>query len=265
MNLPLVPGRQPYTGHTRSMNPPVSARSCPLQNPGKTQAKLPPVCDQDSSLLKTQEQEKLLHQQALTKAQQGNYGEAIALITQLIHRNPSSASHYNNRGLLHFQNGQLEAALADYDQALQLNPRLAKIYNNRANCYAALGYLVEAIADYDVAIDLDPTNIRAWINQGITFRDLEMYSQAVENFDLALRFTEILHNPSQTSNSTLEGHIYAERGRTYHLSGDWNCAVADYRRALTVLPQTRLLPQGTSFRLRTQVQNWLNNLLEPLG
>jgi tetratricopeptide (TPR) repeat protein len=33
----------------------------------------------------------------------------------------------------------------------------------------------------------------------------------------------------------LEGNIYAERGRTYELRGDWNCAIADYQKALALL------------------------------
>jgi tetratricopeptide (TPR) repeat protein len=109
------------------MNSTVTPASCQPQNSGKKQLELLSVCDQDSSLLNIQEQERCLRQQALVNAQQGKYAEAIALITQLIDHNPASASHYNNRGLLHFQNGQFEAALADYDQALDLNLSLIHI------------------------------------------------------------------------------------------------------------------------------------------
>jgi tetratricopeptide (TPR) repeat protein len=44
-----------------------------------------------------------LRSRALTKAQQGNYIEAIALLSQLIHRHPHNAIDYNNRGLIYFQ------------------------------------------------------------------------------------------------------------------------------------------------------------------
>jgi hypothetical protein len=58
----------------------------------------------------------------------------------------------------------------------------------------------------------------------------------------------------------LKGHIWAERGRTYHLWGDWNCAIADYRRALAKLP---LLKDKDiiGYRLRLQIETWLNELL----
>jgi tetratricopeptide (TPR) repeat protein len=199
-----------------------------------------------------------LRQQAWAMAQRGNYLEAIALFDWLIENNPNSAVDYNNRGLVYFQWGQVDKALADYNHAIFLNPRLANVYNNRANYYAAQGELVEAIADYDTAIDLDPANLRAWLNQGITFRDLELYERAIENFELALQLLE-LSAPSPT----LEGHLYAERGRAHHLAGDWNCAIADYRRALIKLP----LPStasGATKRLRLQTEGWLSSLVCPL-
>ncbi|MEP0868674.1 tetratricopeptide repeat protein [Trichocoleus desertorum AS-A10] len=197
----------------------------------------------------TDEQDQQLRQQAIAAAQQGYYEVAIDLLSELLERHQTSATDYNNRGLVYFQSGQSEKAIADYNQAIELNPKLASVYNNRANYYAAQGQLAEAIADYGVAIDLNPGNTRAWINQGITFRQLEMYEQAIGNFELALHFGQ------------LEGHIYAERGRTFHIMGDWNCAIADYQKALQILLLTHT---ESAQRLRQQVENWLNDLLSPL-
>lgn len=195
--------------------------------------------------------DSLLRRQGLAEAQQGNLDGAIALFSQLIDRNPANATDYNNRGLVYFQNGQHPEAIADYNTALRLNPNSGSIYNNRANYYAAQGRLLDAILDYNTAIELDPSNIRAWINQGITFRDLEMYDRAIECFDLALT----LHR--------LEGHVYAERGRTCHLQGDWNYAHADYLRAIERLPLTLEARSNPSVRLRLQVELWLDDLLSP--
>jgi tetratricopeptide (TPR) repeat protein len=192
-----------------------------------------------------------LRSSAWAKAQQGDYIEAIALLSQLINCRPQNAINYNNRGLVYFQSGQLAAAIADYNTALQLNPHLASAYNNRANYYAACGQLAAAIADYNRALDLNPSYVRARINRGITLRDLGHYDQAIENFDIAGVLGQ------------LKGHIYAERGRTYHLWGDWNCAITDYRRALTHLPQKGAASSDPASRLRLQVETWLNQLLDP--
>ena len=196
------------------------------------------------------EQLTLLRKQALACAHRGDYATAIDLFSQLLAQNPTSAIDYSNRGLVYFQSRQVSQALADYDRAIGLNPRLDSAYNNRANYYAAQGQYLEAILDYDIALDLNPGNVRAWINQGITFRELEMYERALESFDFALCLDR------------LEGHIYAERGRTYHLRGDWNCAIADYRRASAKLPQFSESVSDAAIRLRLQIEGWTDELLD---
>jgi tetratricopeptide (TPR) repeat protein len=182
------------------------------------------------------------------KASQGNYAVAISLLNELIALCPDNAADYNNRGLMYFRNNQIIEALCDLSQALKINPCLDSAYNNRANCHAAQGDLAEAIADYDLALDLNPTNLRAWINQGITFRELGLYDLALENFDIA-----------SIIGDTLQERIYAERGRSYHLRGDWNCAVGDYQKALNMLAT---LPTLANYQRK--VEGWLNELLYPL-
>lgn len=194
-----------------------------------------------------------LRRQALNAARDGHHARAIALFSELIARNPASASDHNNRGLVYFQTAQLDQAIADYNKAIELNPNLDSVYNNRANYYACQGQLLAAILDYDIAIDLNPSNVRAWINQGITFRELQMHERAIECFDTALAL------------GRLKGHIYAERGRTYHLWGDWNFAIADYARAIEALPFSTDTLLQSSGRLRLQVELWLDDLLSPLA
>lgn len=195
------------------------------------------------SLASTQvERETNLRKLAQNKMRQGDYSEAIAIITCLLARHPDNANDYNNRGFIYYQSGELDAALADYNKAIQINPDLAAAYNNRANYYAAKKQLMKAIVDYDRAIDLNPLHVRALINRGITFRELKMYDRALENFDFALRLGQ------------LQGHAWTERGRTHHLRGDWNYAIADYRRALP------LFPEG---RQKQQIQTWIDELLSP--
>ncbi|WP_016951800.1 tetratricopeptide repeat protein [Anabaena sp. PCC 7108] len=188
---------------------------------------------------------------ALKLAQQGDYIEAIALLSELINSYPDNAVNYNNRGLIYFQSGDSQKALRDYNTAMQLNPKLASAYNNRANYYAAGGELVAALTDYDQALDLNPRHVRAWINRGITLRDLSQYAEAIDNFEMVLLFGQ------------LQGNIWAERGRTYHLWGDWNCAIADYYRSLSHLNSLDNNHDISVYRLRLQLENWLNELLNP--
>ncbi len=179
------------------------------------------------------------------RAQKGDYLGAIAILNRLIAISPNSAIDYNNRGLMYYCIGNFVRAIKDYNQAIKINNKLAQAYNNRANCYAAQGNLAAAIRDYETSLDLNPTSLKTWLNQGITFRELGLYDLALENFDLVLAFGK-----------KLTGRAYGERGYTYHLRGDWNCAIADYKRALSLLPMTSKLKS-----YRAKVQNWLNQLL----
>ena len=107
--------------------------------------------------------------------------------------------------------------------------------------------------DYDRALDLNPFHLRALINQGVTFRHLGMYREALDNFDIAL------------AQGKLEAYIYAQRGRTHHLAGDWNWAIADYQRSLQYLNQEENHVLGSeNARIGTFVHTWLEAIFAPL-
>ncbi len=182
---------------------------------------------------------------AAVKRQQ--YAQALQLTGQLIERHPQQAMYYSNRGLVHLRLGQLRAALADCDRAITLEPDLDQAYNNRAICHAALGHLTAALNDYKRAVDLNPFNSRARINLGATLRQMGDLEGALDCFDEALMFHQ------------LPEFIYAERGRTYHLRGDWNCALADYHRTLSTAATLAPTPQTQA--LMGRVGQYINELL----
>ncbi len=195
--------------------------------------------------LATVERQRKIEQnlQSLVKkcAESGDYAEAIALLTQLIHHHPDIAVHYNNRGLMYFYDQQLMKAIHDYNLAIALDPILDRAYNNRGNCYVRQGKLFAALRDYQIALDLNPWNGRALINLGITYRELGDYPAAIAQFDTAFSLRDPHHL-----------RIYGERGYTHYLNGDWNAAIADYRRVLRELP---------SSDYRDQIQYHLDQLL----
>ncbi|MBW4462902.1 MAG: tetratricopeptide repeat protein [Nodosilinea sp. WJT8-NPBG4] len=182
---------------------------------------------------------------AAVKRQQ--YSQALQLLNQLVERNPQRAMYYSNRGLVQLWLRQPWAALTDCDRAIRLNPDLDQAYNNRAMCHAALGDLPAALNDYEQAVDLNPFNGRARINMGATLRQMGDLDRALDCFDEALMFHQ------------LPEFIYAERGRTYHLRGDWNCAIADYRRTLTAATARQSSDQLQA--LVQRVKCWAEELL----
>lgn len=184
----------------------------------------------------------LLREQISSAVRQKEYAQAVILLDRLIALEPMSAKHYANRGLMHFSLQKLDQALADYNRALIIDPELDRAYSNRANLYAAQQNWTAAIADYDRAIDLNPLNTRARINQAVTFREIGEYEEALICLDIAMFF------------EPTSAFLSAERGRTYHLQGDWNCAIADYTKALSLIELSNL---GTA--LKGRILKWMRS------
>lgn len=66
--------------------------------------------------------------------------------------------------------------------------------------------------------------------------------------------------PDHGAHIFLSAHIYAERGRTNHLLGDWNFAMNDYYKAIAYLNHES---QGQTYPpLWWQVDGWLGELLK---
>jgi len=189
----------------------------------------------------------ILSRAAIDAVRHRQYERALYLLNQLIGRHPDGATYYSNRGILHLWRGHHEAALDDCNQAIELEPTLDQAYNNRGNCYAAMGLSVKALIDYEQAVDLNPFNSRARINLGVTLRSLGDLDAALNCFDEALHFYKLL------------AFIYAERGRTYHLRGDWNCAIADYRRTVAAIQEGQ--PPRREQCLLAKVNAWMAELL----
>ena len=193
-----------------------------------------------------------LRQRVSRAVKRRDYSQAIALLDCLLHTYPCSAADYSNRGLVYLWSGNPQKAILDFNRAIALDPSLASSYNNRANYYAAQGARESAIEDYDRAIDLNPFHVQARINRAVTLRELRRYDAALDGFEEALIFRQFT------------GEIYAERGRTYHLRGDWNGAIADYRRALKCLPIPQAERATTAHPRQQQIMTWLTQL-QPVG
>ena len=199
------------------------------------------------SWLSTEDANLLLRKRAQRAAMQGDYAEAIKILNQLVTYEPQNAENFVNRGLMHYNLQHHDQALADYDHAIDLDPDLDKAYSNRANLHATQENWMDAMDDYDEAIDLNPLNIRARLNQAITLREMNAYTEALTCLELAMFF-----KPESAT-------LYAERGRTYQLMGQWNCAMADYNTAQR-LAVTYANDMNNSEQTQCRVLRWMHSL-----
>ena len=199
------------------------------------------------SWLSTEDANLLLRKRAKREAKQSHYAAAIAILNQLTAYEPKNAENFVNRGLMHYNLKHYDQALTDYDRAIDIDPDLDKAYSNRANLHATQENWMDAIDDYDEAIDLNPLNIRARLNQAVTLREMGAYTEALTCLDLAMFFK----HESAT--------LYAERGRTYQLMGQWNCAVADYN-AAKQLAATNAKDISDTKCVTCRVISWMHSL-----
>ncbi len=75
--------------------------------------------------------------------------------TRAIQIDPSLASAYTNRGLVHRQTGKDDAALADFTRSIEMNPGYGPAYLARGNLLRARGQPDQALADLNQAIRLN--------------------------------------------------------------------------------------------------------------
>lgn len=165
--------------------------------------------------------EEATHLLGLIKFQQGDYPEAIALITRAVEIDPGFAAAHYNLGRCHEQidenekavqsytkslslrpddadcylglgNAQLrllrpEEALGSFEKAIALNPKFAEAHNNRGKALKELKRPDEALASYEKAIALNPRFLEAHSNRGNTLRDLKRHEEAVVSYDRVIR------------------------------------------------------------------------------
>ncbi len=153
-----------------------------------------------------------LHLLGILKTQQGQHGEALALVTQALSRDPGSARARATLGsVLHALNRH-EDALASYDQALAAEPDLADALYNRSVTLQALGRHDEALASFDQALAIKPDFIEALINRGNALQVLNRQAEALASYDQALAINPVFaeaHFNRGNSLQELDRHLEA--------------------------------------------------------
>ncbi len=98
-------------------------------------------------LEKNPEDIQALRKRGIAYAHIGKYPEALADLNQAIARNDPDAAAHNQRGIVHYKLGRYPEAMGDFNQAIAKQPKLAESYNNRGILYKTLGNYQRALAD----------------------------------------------------------------------------------------------------------------------
>ncbi|MBD3289470.1 tetratricopeptide repeat protein, partial [candidate division KSB1 bacterium] len=136
----------------------------------------------------------------------GRYGEAIAILSELINQHPEMAEAYDLRGQSYENRGQFKYAIIDYKRAVKLAPQ-KKIYRQhleRATRKHRLS-IRKRIEKYKRELKINPKLTEHYFILGKLYEELDNWQQAEEwygkyfelsdlNPEKVIRYAEILAN-----------------------------------------------------------------------
>jgi len=96
-----------------------------------------------------------------TVVRNGDWRNADAFYSTLVHTSPHSAKAHYAYGLLRAGQADDSGAVAAYDRALTILPAYPSVYLNRGNALARLGRRADAMSSYRNCLRFDPGNATA--------------------------------------------------------------------------------------------------------
>lgn len=170
----------------------------------------------------------------------GDFPGAIVICSNLINRNPESASARYDRGVVYLMEGEFASAIADLVRASDMDPTKPAHYSTLAIAYAARGSTLKSTADCDKALAMsdkalqrDPRFVDAYGARGWSYVCKAEATRTFAPCDAAITaFTTLIKAHPQ------DGRAYIGRGRAYHDSGKYDQAIADENRAIQLSPRS---------------------------
>jgi tetratricopeptide (TPR) repeat protein len=181
----------------------------------------------------------------------GDYDRAIADYTKAIEIEPKDTYAYRYRSEIYLERRDYDLAIADLGKLIELSPNDASPYMSRARAYKSKGDYDRAIAEYSKALEIDPS--RGHIYRGGVFNLTGDYDRAIADLTIGIENLEKLVSAKQTKDPPLgiDAFIgalrrfnarwelllgYRERGDSYVAKGDHDRAIADYTKAVELVP-----------------------------
>ncbi|MCG3183886.1 MAG: Serine/threonine-protein kinase PknD [Planctomycetes bacterium] len=153
---------------------------------------------------------------------------ALADSNVTIELDPYSAVAFANRAGNYCELERYELAIGDATRALELDPYIAEAWNNRAVARGKLGDIDGAIADLTRMLEVSPGHIWAYSNRASYRLQAGQYQGAIDDCSYIIN----------VGGGALLPVSWYLRGRCYHLMGEKDKALADYREYLQRVPDT---------------------------
>jgi len=125
------------------------------------------------------------HGHAIYLLKNGEYENALVLLTDCILEFPDNPVLFSERGTVYLHLEKKMEALADMDESVRLEPDYSYRYASRAFVKDHFGDTQGAIADYEIAIKLDPEDVIAINNLGLLMEKIGYKEAAKQKFEQA--------------------------------------------------------------------------------
>lgn len=144
------------------------------------------------------------------------------LWTDVIEKQPTISTAYNNRGNVYYNAARWDLALADFNKSIALNPKYPNSYSNRGSVNIYLGKFQESLADNEKAISINPNFAEAWLGKGVALYNLNRQTEAIECYNKAISLLPNFPN------------AYNNRGGAYFKMKEYTKAIADFEKAISL-------------------------------
>lgn len=101
---------------------------------------------------------------ATEEMQAGRYPQAIAVLTDVIKRNPSFAEGWNRRATVHYLAGEFRKSIADCDEVLKRNPGHFGALSGLGQIYLQLADEEKALEWFRRALEVNPNMLGVEMN-----------------------------------------------------------------------------------------------------
>ena len=182
-------------------------------------------------------------ERADSKAELGNHAGAIADYDRAVELGFDTPEVYYNRGHSKADLGDHAGAIADYDRAVELGLDTLEIYLNRGFCKAEFGNHAGAIADYDRVIERNTKYAEAHHSRGQANLALKNYAGAIIDYGRAIAL-------GADHDSDLVATACYNIGLSKTYLGDPENAIADFSRFIRLAPED---PDGYHQRARCRI------------
>jgi tetratricopeptide (TPR) repeat protein len=126
------------------------------------------------------------YQIAIKHMRNGEYDEAVQVMSDLIKEEADNADHYRFRAELFRLSGKIRKARTDYEKVIALTPESGVGYNGLAEVYLQDGEFEQALGFAQKALELEPDHWVAPYNLGMIEDRLGLWAQAAEQLSQAL-------------------------------------------------------------------------------